>query len=363
MEEQLKKLLPPAKEKIQPYGLKLTGLHYFTTKPNQRSQKKRKCLSVCFDAITNNINFFGSDYENWRRVQLVELAYEIGFDFLSKVFPDFEIWLDFKISLAGSLVATEPFSKSQGLKEKSVDVTNDNDVYFVPLAELLAKGEIEEDCTLDQYCRRYGLDMVLKHGWHCISPDNSSVEALEAIFDVQKVESVLEIGSGVGICGVAAQRQGIEDFTFVDSSPTVCEYLRGKFPSYKVNQSNVFEFNFERKWDVALIGIPYELNPWFLEQKGWSLVRQCKVVIFQSACVGFFQHENDWIHGIGKFEDWPWWSGRQTVRHYFENSLQFNFEWQTCIVATHSELTLNMICGEMLRRGFSCSSEYKYIKL
>src|SRR3989344_3896831 len=131
MESRLKELLSLSKERLRGYGLDLMGLHYFTTQPHQRSQKKLKCLSVCFDAATNNINFFGAEYDNWRRVQLVELAYEIGFEFLSQCFPGFEIWLDFKIHLRGSFVAREPFSKGPDLKDKSVDVTNDNDVYFV----------------------------------------------------------------------------------------------------------------------------------------------------------------------------------------------------------------------------------------
>ncbi len=63
---------------------------------------------------------------------------------------------------------------------------------------------------------RTTIDEILKHGWHCISPDSSSVEALEAVCDAQKVSSVLEIGAGVGICGIAAERRGIKDFTFVD---------------------------------------------------------------------------------------------------------------------------------------------------
>ncbi len=361
MEEKLRELLALAKGPLKTKGLELTGLHYFATNPGRVSQKKCRGLAVCFDIVTNNPNLFGMDYQNWRRVRLLEFCFEVGFDFLTKAFPGHEVWLDTKVRLQKPVALSLPFGGDEKkLKAKSVDVTGDNDVYFMSVEDMLARGEMEAGCTLHQYAQRYGLDKILKHGWHCISPDSSSVEALEAICDTQEVWSVLEVGAGVGVCGVAAQRRGIRDFTFVDTSPIVCQYLAQRFPEYKVTHGDAFKINLDRHWDVVLIGIPYELNPWLLAERGAELARHCQVVVFQSGCTGFFEYEHDWIMGSGQHTAWDWWRARQTADYHFGEVFELALDWQICVVAGHDKAAMTAIGRAMTRRGFS-NTRYTYM--
>ncbi|MDO8664916.1 MAG: class I SAM-dependent methyltransferase [Candidatus Liptonbacteria bacterium] len=366
MKEKLRALLVKAKEVFSAHGLELNGLHYFLAKQPQR---KKSAIFLAFDATTHNPYFFGKEkYDNSRRIKLIELAYQAAGGTLFELFP--EVCLDVCVRLEMPFAPSEVDVHCEEPQGGLVDVTHDNDVYFVELDELLKSGEVEKGSAFDSYCRKYGLKHILKHGKHHISPDTASVEALEAICDTQKVNSVLEIGGGVGTCGVAAERRGIKDYTFVDASPIVCNYLRDRFPSYKVINTSGLEFDFKRPegpWDVVLMGMPYELNPWFLEKKGFDLCNNAKIVVFNSGCAAFFEFEHNWIAGNCWLFDkeelatWPWRSPRQTIPLYFHATFEARFDWQTCIMAGTWE-RLQQICKCAERRGFA-PIEYQYCVL
>lgn len=352
MEDKLRELLTYAKDFLEGRGISVEGLHYFLTSPYQRFSRRKRGIAVCFDAITHNPHFFGKTYENWRRIKLVDLAFQVAAEKVAILLPDHELYADIKMGLREPFNLGSPAFEGLKLAETAVDVTADNSVRFVEVSRLLESGVLEPDCTLHRYCERYGVPHILQHGRHYISPDSSSVEALEAICDTQKVESVLEIGGGVGTCGVAAERRGIKDYTFVDLSPEVCNYLRSRFPSYKVTQANAFEFPFDRRWDLVLMGVPYELNPWFLAKKGSELSACAEMVVFQSGCTAFFQFEHEWIFGKYGFTQWPWWRFSQTLRRYYQYIYEMALDWQTCIIAGRAARSLLSV-PEMHRRGFA----------
>jgi SAM-dependent methyltransferase len=330
-------------------GLELTGLHYYIG-----SQKRRRHngIFIAFDAVTHNPHFFGKAYENSRRISLMALAYQVLGEKIGKMFPEKEFCLDINVYLREPYKSGEPFAVSP-LIESEVDVTQDNNVQYVPLKDIVESGIIDEGSMLHRYCTRYDLDCVLKHGGHYISPDSVSVEALEAIAAAGNINSVLEIGCGVGICPRAAERLGIMDFTSVDASPVVCDYLRENF-QYPVVEKSAFDFTFDRRWDLVLMGMPYELNPLFLEKRGKDLAEHCSTVVFQSGITAFYEFEHDLIFGgSARARNWPWWRKKQSIRNYFGTCWQSSFDWQLATIGTHLEADPGIRIAQSLgKRGF-----------
>ncbi len=330
------------------YGVTIAGVHYYIP---QQGQRKHSALYACLDGITRNAGFFGLQYENWRRIRLLDLVYEIAYSLPDGPPPADELVLDIRLSLADdTYLGFPPFGK-QASAYGHVDVVVDHDVKLVGIGEALARGDVESGTMLDAYCKRYALPNILMHGRHYISPDSASVELLEDAILVGKVGSVLEIGAGVGICGVAAERHGITDYTFVDVSPTVCENLRRRFPRYNVRCGDAMSFSFDRDWDVVLIGLPYELNPILLERLGEMLSYRCGMVIFQSGCRHFFSFEHDWLMGR-QDECWPWYRQEQSLDKHFRYTLEPSVDWQLAAVGCHDQtIYRNLLDRQKSRRA------------
>jgi len=363
MKDELTQLCHSVKEAFQQHGLNITSLHYFVP---ERFQNKRRGLLICFDGFTNNLHFFGKEgYENWRRIELLRFVYERGLGILEGAFPDTHIALDVYVRPREPYVYGMPVFSEPTRKIRAVDVTVDHDVEFAELSSLLKSGEVEEGSTIHTYCRRYQIDYVLKHGLHTISPDSASVEVLEAVADVVPFNSVLEIGAGVGICGVAAERRGVRNFTFCDINPKVCDYLRQKFPSFKVICADAMEFEFQHDYRLVSVGVPYEIVPWFLAKKGTGLSGWTDIVVIQSGCPAFFEFEHDWIAGSQDTSNWPWWRASQTLGNYFPYVTEMHLDWQLVIVGCRYKREFSEILGSMTHRGFAPASDrnYQHIKV
>ncbi len=359
MKEKLTQLCYRIKEAMRPHGLNITGLHYFVPESFQR---KRSGILVCFDADTSNPYFFGvNKYQNWRRIKLLDLAFKHGYEAVAGMCPDSHVTLDVYVNLKQPYVWAPPaFGNSPQAMNGPVDVTVDHDVKFVELAQMMESGEVKEGSTLHKYCTKYGIGQVLKHGFHCISPDSASVESLEAIADAAPLHSVLEIGAGVGICGVAAERRGIKNFTFFDISPTVCNYLRQRFPGFRVICADATSLVFNRDSRLVLVGVPYELVPQFLAEKGAGLWGWSDIVVIQSGCPAFFEFENDWIAGDKRLENWPWWESCQTLKHYFPHVAAMSLDWQSVVIGCRYEEEFHRIIKSMRRHGFIFTADIKY---
>ncbi len=340
-----------AKAAFSFFGLKVASLHYAVCFPGQR---KRGALFVAFDCITHNPDFFGlATYRNSRRIQLLGLANRILDKSFTEYFPGLEIIFDAYVRLerpfvAAPIVELEALRASDGL----VDVTQNNAVRFVEWRQLLKSGEIEINSTFYEDCSRYKLSHILMHGRHHISPDNISVAALEAALDSGLFQSFLEIGAGVGVCGQAAKQRGVKDFTFADINADVCDYV-SRNVGYSAICCDALSFDFDRPRDLILIGIPYELNPWFLEKRGRELADSCETAIFQSCCPALFDFEHDWIMGNRHFQNWPWWSIKQTLGEYFPHVFAFQRNWQVIAVASHSDQQLLQLTRKLYKRNFS----------
>jgi hypothetical protein len=343
------------------FGLKVTDLRYSLCFPGQR---KSRALFVGFDCLTHNPNFFGvSAYQNSRRIALLDLSYRILDKSFAQKFSGFEIIFDAYVRLQKPLIAA-PIIEFEGPRaaEGSVDVTQDNAVRFVEWQPLFQSGEIEIGSSFYEDCSHYKIPHILMHGRHHISPDTISVAALEAALDTGLFQSFLEIGAGVGICGQAAKLRDVKDFTFVDINADVCQYVR-QHVGYPTIQSDAFFFNFNRHWNLALIGMPYELNPGFLEKQGQELANSCDTVIFQSCCPNLFDFEHDWILGKRHFQNWPWWSIKQTLGEYFPHISVFQRSWQVIIVASHSDWRLLHLTRQLYRRSFFTPVQYERVVL
>jgi len=349
MKEHLRKLCLVAKDVLASLGLEVFGLHYVFMSD---TRTPGKCIGICFDAYTHNQDFFGKEaYQNYQRQQLLAFLYEKLFDAAMSAVPRHRILLDVYVRLEPPRHESSlPFHQPT-LEYGFVDVTKNSDVRLVSIDEALKNKEITPGSMLERYCRRYGLPYLLRHGRHFISPDVASVETFEAIARTIELNSVLEIGAGVGTCGAAAQMMGIKDFTFVDISPLVCNYLREHF-SFPVIEKNAFDFTFNRHWDLVLMGLPYELNPWFVAKKGEELFAHSDIAVFQSGCLAFFQFEHDWIFGRRNIMQWPWWKSEQTLPFYFPVVFEADFDYQTCIIAM-SGPKLFAIADRMKQRGFA----------
>ncbi|MBI2523741.1 hypothetical protein HYW11_00790 [Candidatus Peregrinibacteria bacterium] len=331
---------------LVPYGFKVIGTRTFIPR---RFQRKRRGICIGFDVATQNPFALGMPYDNARRIVLLNMLYETLGAEVYDHFSDHQICLDAYPHLREPFIDT-PYAPPVHT-ERSLDVTKDNTVVFVPVQSLLENGEVERGSDFDVYCRKYDLTDVLRHGPHYISPDILSVEALEAVHAEYPLRSVLEIGGGVGTCGVAAERFGIEDYTFVELNPTVCDYLKKRFPhSTVINQSGL-DVSFDQHFDLVLMGMPYELNAPFLEQRGQELAAHSSLVVFQSGTPTFFEFEHDWILGRKGFEQWPWWKETQTLLQYFPHVRETRFDWQLGIVAGNQEL--DPLLEGMRAQGFS----------
>jgi hypothetical protein len=358
MKEGLTRLCHAAKEAFRPRGLDISGLHYFIP---ANFQRKREGILVCFDAFTNNPYFFGkSEYQNWRRIALLDLAYEYGYGAVADLCPSGQVTMDIHVRLRRPMIWSAPaFGNSPQFKNELVDASVDNKVRLFRLDELISGGEIEPGCTVDAYCQKYGIKHVLKHGLHCISPDSASVESFEAIAETVPLHSVLEIGAGVGICGAAALRRGIKDFTFFDSNRDVCDHLRREFPDFKVICADALELDFRRDWRAALIGIPYELMSAFLAERGACLEEWTDIVVFQSGSPAFFEFENNWIAGRD-MAGWPWWRSGQTLNAYFPYVAEMSLDWQCVVLGCRYQKEFELIMESMVKRGFVPTSSIKY---
>ncbi|OGZ98446.1 MAG: hypothetical protein A3C07_04470 [Candidatus Sungbacteria bacterium RIFCSPHIGHO2_02_FULL_47_11] len=337
-----------AKERLAELELNVTGVHYYVP---ERAQAWRKGIYISFDVHTKNPESFGQTFEVARRQAPQKLMYTVlGVKLIRSLFPDREVLLDVYVHLKRPM--SHPSIQYATATKDVLDFTEMYVSYKRP-SSLIQSGEIEEGSTLLRYCKKYGLPHVMKQGTHYASPDSSSVEALEAICTTQEVKSVLEIGGGVGTCGRAAQFNGIRDFTFVDVNPIACQYLRRHFTRFRVAEENAFTFQFNRHWDVILMGIGYLQNPWFLEKRGQDLADHCSVVIFQSGITTFCEFEHDWICGKAEFAPWPWWTVFQTLRPYFPHVWETSFDWQTCVIGAHKNVNVALLQKRMRQRGFS----------
>lgn len=344
----VRQLCRNADKALAPQGFEVVDIRTFIPR---RFQRKRQGICIGFDVATRNPNALGMPYDNARRIALLNMLYAtLGAD-VHGSFPDHQICLDVYPHLREPCVdgSYTPLASTGG----SEDVTKDNAVTFVSLQSLLASGEVERGSDFDVYCRKYALPDVLRHGPHYISPDTLSVEALEAIHVEHPLRSVLEIGGGVGTSGVAAERLGIEDYTFVELNPTVCGYLQNRFPEYTIINQDGLDASFDRHFDLVLMGMPYELNAQFLERRGQELAEHSSLVVVQSGTPAFFEFEHDWIIGKDGFRGWPWWKPEQTLPHYFPHVRQTRFDWQLGAVAGHEDL--NPLLESMTMRGFSKS--------
>lgn len=354
MESILKEIGLIAKEHLAGLGLNVTGLHYYIP---QRAQAKRKGICISFDALTKEPECFGQTFEIPKRQAPTKLLYKTLGPQLPELFPGREVLLDVYVRLEDHIMPRGSCPPAPIAPDTKV-----YDVSYVPLATLIRKGEVEIDSTLYHYCQKYSIPHVMFQGPHCTSPDNSSVEALEAINYERRVESVLEIGGGVGICGVAAEMARIKDYTFVDISATACRYLQDRFPRYRVIHQSAFDFNFDRQWDLILVGMGYQLNPWFLERRGMDLADHCSIVVFQSGITAFYEFEHDWICGKPGLVSWPWWNVFQTLRPYFPHIWESAFDWQTCAFGAHENVDIATLQECMRQRGFS-EIQYQRITL
>lgn len=359
MIKKLKEAGSKAQAILSPFGLEVAGLHFSVCFPGQR---KGKALFVAFDCVTHNPDFFGPGaYQNLRRIQLLDLANRVLDRSFIEYFPGFEIIFDAYVRLEKPFVAA-PIVEFEALKvaDGSVDVTQDNAVRFVEWHQLFKSGEIEINSTFYEDCFQYNLSHVLIHGRHHISPDTISVAALEAALDSSLFQSFLEIGAGVGICGQAAKQRGVKDFTFVDVNADVCNYISQNV-GYHAIHCDALSFDFDRPRDFVLIGIPYELNPWFLEKRGKELSDSCETAIFQSCCPAFLDFEHDWIMGKRHFQNWPWWSIKQTLGEYFPHISAFQYKWQVIAVASHSDWQLLHLTRKLYKRNFFSPVRYERI--
>lgn len=331
---------------LAPYGFAVIGTRTFIP---HNFQRKRQGICLGFDVATHHPHALGMPYDNARRIALLDTLYEtLGADVYGH-FLDHQICLDVYPHLREPFAdAVWPVSAHAG---RSQDVTKDNAVAFVPIQSLLESGEVEKGSDFDVYCQKYALPHILRHGPHYISPDTLSVEALEAIHQCRPLCSVLEIGGGVGISGVAAERLGIEDYTFVELNPTVCAHLQNRFPQYTVINQSGLDTSFDRHFDLVLMGMPYELNAAFLERQGQELAEHSSFVVFQSGTPAFFEFEHDWIMGKRGFERWPWWKPEQTLPQYFPHVQQTRFDWQLGAMAGNEDL--EPLLATMRTRGFS----------
>lgn len=327
------------------WGLELNNI---ATRFFNEFQLTRQGLCVCFEATTHNRNFFGLPYDNNRRIQLLNAVYEAAGQTVATAFPKIQFCLDYYVHLIEPYFVHDPVTLTSG--EGHSDVTTDNDVTFENFAKLVKQGTIQRGSSFWRYCKKYGLKDVLRHHHPYISPDTSTVECFEAICNSMPISSVLEIGAGVGICGEAAYRFGSADFTFVDSSPKVCEYLRQKFDWTEVIQANAFDFKFKRDYDLILIGLPYELLPSFLSRNGSYFARHSEIVVFQSGTPLHFQFEHDWIFGKQNLRQWPWWHCNQTVPKYWNHNIEAVWGWQNCIVSGNQDL--RNVLKTLRKRGF-----------
>lgn len=355
MESILKEVGLIAKIHLAELGLNVAGLHYYTPR---LAQTQRKGICISFDALTKDPEFFGQTFEIPRRRAPTKLVYKTLGAHVERVFSDREVLMDVYVHLNQ---LPSRLNTPQD-KREVLDFSKMYEVTYEPLSTLIKRGEVEIDSTLAKYCKKYGLRHVMRQGPHFTSPDNSSVEALEAICTAQKIESVLEIGGGIGICGRAAQFNGIADFTFVDMNPVACQYLQQHFPRYRVVEANAFDFKFDRHWDVILIGIGYRQNPWFLERRGMDLADHCSVVVFQSGITAFYEFEHDWICGKPEIAKWPWWNVFQTLRPYFPSVWESTFDWQTCVFGAHEDVLVQTLKERLHQRGFS-EIQYQHVTL
>lgn len=361
LEQQLLPLGEKVRAVFEPLGLHVTGFHYYQPR---RFQMEREGLCLCFDAETHNQMLYGPTYENGIRTDLQGKVFGTILGDLQKILPGQHICLDIYPKLV------PPFEGGGGKyivspdlwKHRLVDVfKGDEDIFLDPVDDLRAQRRIEEGSDFDVLTKKYGLTHVLRHGpFIYISPDTFSPESVEALLDQRSIRSILEIGCGVGTCGIAAARRGITDYTCVELSPKACVHLTNVLPNFTVMQQDAFDFAFDRHYDLFLMGIPYEFQPWFLERKGKEMATHCAMAVFNSGMTCMYDQEHDWILGRGDRRAWPWWKKEQELGSYFPNVAETSYDWQLGAVASHQNIDTTLALMEP--RGFS-KPAYTYIPL
>lgn len=353
----IRAILGKAQKALSDLGLEVPSLRY-TMARDQKAPGEG--LWIVFDATTHDPCLFGSEYSNARRVELLGQLYARLAGVVAREAGGVPFWIDASVSLIEPHSGPASGSAAAALQRDGlVDVHQDNDVEFSSLQEAIARGELMPGSCLEEYCTRYGRSDVLKHGAHYISPDPITLEALEVFMSARKISSFLEVGAGVGLSAVAAERNGLSDFRFVDKNPSVTGFLDQRHPG-KAETADALDYKFDRHWDLVQIGIPYELQPWFLEKKGAELARHADSVVLQSACLTFFEFEHSWLMGERKVTAWPWYKPEQSIAAHFPYVMEAAHGFQSCIIA--SKTPLDDLKAEMAKRGFS-ALEYRRVSL
>src|SRR5258706_12551264 len=125
MEYDLRPLCLAVRERMNEYGVTITGAHYYIPRQGQR---KHSALYACLDGTTRNAGFFGLRYENWRRVRLLDLVYETAYSLPGGPPPADELVLDMRLTLADDAYLGIPPFGQQASAYGHLDVVVDHDV-------------------------------------------------------------------------------------------------------------------------------------------------------------------------------------------------------------------------------------------
>ncbi|PIR52212.1 hypothetical protein COU77_01695 [Candidatus Peregrinibacteria bacterium CG10_big_fil_rev_8_21_14_0_10_49_16] len=361
-DRQLQVVAQKAQDTFTPLGLTITGLRHYEPR---RFQMEKNGVLLCLEAKTHNPHFYGEHYDNGVRTDLQGKVFGSIEQDIRRVFPEAKhVCLDIAPRLVPPFEIKESYDSVDPnvWKHRLVDVfQNDEDIFLDDVEKLRREGNIEDGSDFDIYTKKYGLTHVMRHGpFIYISPDTLPVEILEALLDQRNIRSVLEIGGGVGTCGKAARRRGITDYTFVEVNPKAAAHLRATLSDYTVVEQSGFDFEFDRDYDLVLLGMPYELNPWFIQKKGRGLAQHSDTVIFQSGMTCMYDQEHDWILGKNQHHrnNFPWWHQSQELGTYFPNVVETSFDWQLGVIASHRNLETPLALMEP--RGFS-KPKYNYV--
>jgi len=317
----------------------------WTSFENQRA--KGDSLVICVSTVVPDL-FFGRKYgtDEWisQRRSLIGSLYGTSlYNNLSKIVPETRVYLD-----------AYPVSEEKNYVITSEPAVND-DVEVISVSKLLEQGTIQKEGGIYKSCLKYGLSEALLESGHLVSPDPITIESFQAIYKSRGTESVLEIGAGVSPSALFAEKKGIKDYTLIDFSENVTDYISKRHPDYKTIRGSGLDSRLmlpvlDRHYDVILLGMPYELNPAFIGDFGTAL--DADFLSIQSGCPGFYQWEHEMLMGKENTRDWPWWNEKIVVGNNFPVALETSFSYQHCIIAAKNNPDTGKLVRNLISKGF-----------
>lgn len=334
-----------AQEKLKSAGLNVIGATY-TALPHAREAKLTGGVTLIVVPDKTPRHFHTIDFE--RRMATVYGEYYLpgvaeAHEVNARYF-DLKYYVDPKNPLAD---------------DKDPGPPNYGETTTEKVEDLIKSGVLELEGVIAQTSKEYGIEEVAMTNNHIVSPDPFPITIAASAIERGLIKNILEIGGGVSPITQIALGNGVP-VTVIDNSSQVLERLDKKYPhkdypELTLVQNDAGKFlsgaSSEERYSLVNAGIPYELNPEFIEKHGALLAEKADLFLLQSGTPGLGEMEHDIAMGKDYVKNFPWYKEEMSVGHHFPHVIETLRLYQFGIIAGFDKAFLDKIVLPLKETG------------